>query len=388
MNVLLIGVENLRADGVGCCDSPQGRTPNLDRFTTRATRFTRCYCQSPMGDQSRSSLLTGMRPGAAMASKDRNPQEPPKEPPSLPEILHQYGLRTTDVGGCPRDHEPCERVARVAARVLAEAAEKQAPFSMSIGLAGPHRPLPCPRAHLDLSDPDPVGVPQAPACRDRNILPTVKRSYGGQSSPVTNAASREAVRAYYGHISLVDAQIGTLLDALDRVRLSSDTIVMIFSHCGFHLGEKGLWGVPSLFEQSTRVPLLVRVPGVTNREVVCDEIVELVDLLPTICDLLAVPMPDHLEGKSFVPLLCDPLQPWKRAAFTVLAADQCVGRSVRTKRWRYTDWQSHTTSSRQFELYDLDADPQERTNLALYPDFRNEHTILANLLQRGWRAAQ
>ena len=132
----------------------------------------------------------------------------------------------------------------------------------------------------------------------------------------------------------------------------------------------------------------MRVPGVTRRQVVCDEIVELVDVLPTACELLMVPTPDCLEGKSLVPLLRDPLQPWKRGAFTIRATEDRVGRSVRTKRWRYTDWQMIGSVHRHFELYDLDTDPLERTNLATDPGHRNERTILANLLQRGWRAAQ
>jgi uncharacterized sulfatase len=95
-----------------------------------------------------------------------------------------------------------------------------------------------------------------------------------------------------------------------------------------------------------------------------------------------------MEGTSFVPLLSDPRQPWKLAAFTECALAGHVGRSVRTKRWRYTDWQSQKTSLRQFELYDLDNDPWEQNNVALEPRYRNQRTILANLLQRGWRVAR
>lgn len=418
MNVLLIGFENLRADAIGCYGNPVVQTPNLDRFATRATRFTRCYCQSPRGRRSRDSILTGLRPDAATALTDSGSADRTTEVRSLPEILHQYGLRIADVGRsvcslkgarkcgesrytsgrcassnpedspCLRDQEVQGQAARIAACLFPETAERQTPFFTSMNFRGPHMLRPCPEAYLDLYNPDRIPAPQAPACRDRDIPSVAKQFEEDHALPVSDAAAREAILAYYGRVSFIDAQIGTILDTLERTQLSDDTIVIVFSHHGFHLGEHGLWGPATLFEQSTRVPLLIRVPGVTTREVICDEIVELVDLLPTVCDLLAVPTPDCLEGKSFAPLLRDPFQPWKRAAFTVFVTTHQIGRSVRTKRWRYTDWQSRTTSMRLFELYDLDTDPWEQNNLALNPDHRNERTILANLLQRGWQAVQ
>jgi arylsulfatase A-like enzyme len=437
MSLLLIHVDGLRADATGCYGNPVVKTPNLDRFATRATRFARCYCQSPTFNPSRSSFLTGLRPDTTGVMTDENPMEGalPAQAVLLPELLHQYGFRVVSIdsafrqpthahqqvnafdrikdsekpvpcedacevppsGGsiCADEQEPDGQQVRPAADILADMAKEDAPFFMSLGSSEPHVRLRCPKTCLDLYDLDCIPAPRAPACQDRDV-PGVATRFGRDSdafgadseSPITDKAAREAIRAYYACVSFMDAEIGTVLDVLDRTGLSNDTIVMIFSDSGFQLGEHGLWGKSSLFEQATRVPLLVRVPGVTIGEVVCNEIVELVDLVPTVCDLLTVPTPDRLEGKSFVPLLSDPLQPWKRAAFTVCAMAGHIGRSVRTKRWRYTDWQSCTTSLRQFELYDLDTDPCEQTNLALHPDHRNERTILANLLQRGWQAAQ
>ncbi|MDI6449009.1 sulfatase [Anaerobaca lacustris] len=402
MNLLLIHAEGLTANAIGCYGNALVRTPNLDRFATRATRFTRCYCQTPMGNPSRASFLTGLRPDATGILTDGDPVNRLSSAGTrlLPEMLHQYGLHTMRVGRLLDDtgrgrhqHRVCRKSTKVA-RLLTKAVEEEAPFFLSVDFSALRTPLHCPTTYLDSYDPAHIPAPQAPASRDRDV-PDIARRFGrneeilcGDEGPLPDDPTRGAILAYYACVSFLDAQIGIVLDALDRAGLSRDTIVLIFSNHGFHLGEHGLWGARTLFEQSTRVPLLVRVPGVTTREVVCDEIVELVDLLPTACELLAVPTPDRLEGKSLAPLLCDPLQPWKRAAFTVCATADAIGRSVRTKRWRYTDWQSRTAASRQFELYDLDTDPWEQTNLALNPDYRNERTILANLLQRGWRAAQ
>ena len=416
MNLLFIHVGGLTAGAIGCYGNPIAKTPNLDRFATAATRFTRCYCQSPMSCLSRGSLLAGLRPDATSLPTDgHTPQcALPADTPLLPELLCRYGFHTvrlTDSGaafcdevsetrccdGSPsaRERQADERRGRRATDVLAGMAREGAPFFLSVGFSAPHVRHRGLETCLDLYDADNISMPPTFGLPDRDI-PAVAMRFGrndcdfgdDDASPTTDQSAREAILTYYACISFVDAQIGLVLDALDRSGHSNDTIVMVFGECGFHLGEHGLWGPGTLFEQVTRVPLLVRVPGLAARQAVCDEIVELVDLLPTVCDLLTVPPPGRLEGRSFVPLLCDPLQPWKRAAFTLCEMPGHLGRSVRTKRWRYTDWQSSTMSQRQFELYDVDRDPWERTNLALNPDYRNERTILANLLQRGWQAAQ
>jgi len=416
MNLVLVHVNGLAAGAIGCYGNPVVKTPNLNRFALQAARFTRCFCQSPMSHPSRTSVLTGLRPDATSALTTDTARDcaVPVETPLLPELLHQYGFHTVRVGDsnaascdevhetrccedspCADEPEPDERRGELAADVLLGMAREGAPFFLSVSFSGPHVRRRGLKTCLDLYDADDISVPHAFACQDRDI-PAVATRFGRNDyvpgddakSPTTDQAVRETILTYYACVSFVDAQIGLVLDALDKAGHSNDTIVMLFSDCGFHLGEHGLWGTSTLFDQVTRVPLLMRVPGVTTRQAVCEEIVELVDLLPTICDLLTIPTPDRVEGKSFVPLLCDPLQPWKRAAFTVCRMAEYTGRSVRTKRWRYTDWQSCATSQRQFELYDLDSDPWEQTNLALNPDYRNERTILANLLQRGWQAAQ
>ena len=132
----------------------------------------------------------------------------------------------------------------------------------------------------------------------------------------------------------------------------------------------------------------MRVPGRMRTPAVCDEIVELVDLLPTLCELMDMPQPGNMEGTSFIPLLRRPKQSWKKAAFTVCSIAGYVGRSVRTKRWRYALWQSKKTDAKEFELYDLKADPWEQNNLAHNSDYAGEVEKMAALLKAGWSGAK
>jgi len=287
------------------------------------------------------------------------------------------------------------RKARMAVHILKEMASEKKQFFLSVGISKPHTPLRCPKKYLDLYDLDNIPEPEAPPEKDRNIPAIAKRlgrNYDIFNShykhPVTALAARKAVMAYYACVSFVDAQVGLILDALESEGLKDNTIVIIFSDHGFQLGEHNLWSKYTLFEQTTRVPLLVRVPGRTRKPAACDEVVELVDLLPTLCELLDMPQPGNIEGTSLVPLLRRPKQPWKKAAFTVCSIAGYVGRSVRTKRWRYALWQSQKTDAKEFELYDLNADPWEQNNLAKNPDYAGEVKKMAALLKAGWSGAR
>jgi uncharacterized sulfatase len=196
---------------------------------------------------------------------------------------------------------------------------------------------------------------------------------------------RSAIAAYYACVSFVDAQVRIVLDALEREGLADDTIVVFTADHGFHLGEHGLWGKVTLFEQSTHVPLIVRVPGATANGRRCEQIVELVDLVPTLCDLWKQPPPRKLEGTSFAPLLAQPDRPWKQGAFSISKLKPGIlGRSVRTRWFRYAEWDAGLG----VELYDLANDPFEQTNLI--GDRRHARTAAEHtrLLHDGWRAAR
>ena len=297
--------------------------------------------------------------------------------------------------GLLEEQEADGRKARMAVHILKEMASEKKQFFLSVGISKPHTPLRCPKKYLDLYGLDNIPEPEAPPEKDMNIPAIAKRlgrNYDIFNShykhPVTPLAARKAVMAYYACASFVDAQIGLILDALESEGLKNNTIVIILSDHGFQLGEHNLWSKYTLFEQTTRVPLMVRVPGLMRNPAACDEIVELVDLLPTLCDLLDMPQPGDIEGTSFVPLLRRPKQPWKKAAFTVCPIAGYVGRSVRTKRWRYALWQSKKPNLQELELYDLQADPWEQNNLANNPVYAKEVARMTAMLKAGWSGAR
>lgn len=297
--------------------------------------------------------------------------------------------------GLLEEQEADGKKARMAVHILKEMAKTRKQFFLSVGISKPHTPLRCPKKYLDLYNLDNIPSPEAPPEKDRNIPAIAKRNglnydifNSNYKHPVTPLAARKAVMAYYACVSFIDAQIGLILDALENEGLLDNTIVIILTDHGFQLGEHNLWSKYTLFEQTTRIPLLVRVPGRMRNGAACGEIVELVDLVPTLCELLDMPQPGNIEGTSLVPLLRQPKQPWKKAAFTVCSIAGYVGRSVRTKRWRYALWQSQKTNSQELELYDLQTDPWEQNNLANNPDYAGEVEKMAALLKAGWSGAR
>lgn len=179
----------------------------------------------------------------------------------------------------------------------------------------------------------------------------------GNPAPRSRA---EATAAYYACISFMDAQVGVLLNTLDRLKLWDDTIVVFISDHGYHLGDHGgLWAKLTVFEQAARVPCIIAAPG-HGKGKSSSRIVELVDLYPTLAELCDLKLPARLEGKSLVPLLKQSDAPWDRPAYTMVHHDGVEGKSVRTNRWRYTEWDGGKKGA---ELYDYDRDPGEYDNL-------------------------
>jgi uncharacterized sulfatase len=184
----------------------------------------------------------------------------------------------------------------------------------------------------------------------------------------------------------MDAQVGRLLDALDRLNLTDNTIVVFFSDHGWLLGEHGgQWQKRSLFEESARVPLIIYAPGAEGNGIACFRTVELIDLFPTLAELCDLPLPTGLEGASLEPLLNDPGHPWTKPAITnvVRRADRSIleginGRSVRTERYRYTEWDEGVEG---MELYDHYSDPKEWRNLVEKPDYKYTIERLKKMLQ-------
>ncbi len=297
---------------------------------------------------------------------------------------HREHSNRWGVSGLTDEQEHDGRVARTAAALLKEFARTGKRFFLSMGSARPHTPLICPKKYVEMYDPQRIPWPPAPPGKDRNVPPLATNFGRSHDIYPTPEQAREVIAAYYACVTFLDAQLGLVLDTLEETGLADNTIVVFFADHGFHLGEHGVWSKYTLLEPTTRVPLIVRVPGAPGNGSTCRELVELVDLVPTLGELAGLDLPDNLEGTSLVPLLIDPSRPWKKAAFTEWG-DTGERRSMRTGRYRYNE--QLYGGELIVELYDHEADPWETVNLADDPAHAGARKELAELLHAGWKAA-
>jgi uncharacterized sulfatase len=199
---------------------------------------------------------------------------------------------------------------------------------------------------------------------DRDDIPAAAYATRTANQRISPKLQREARQAYLASITFMDAQVGKLLDALDRLKLTERTVVVFCSDHGYHLGEHGFWQKQSLFEESARVPLIISVPGMKTAGSATKGLAELVDLYPTLADVCGLAAPENLDGESLRPQLIDPAAPGQATAITQVARGKIHGYSVRTQRYRYTAWDGGKQGE---ELYDEQEDPHEFTNLANQP---------------------
>jgi arylsulfatase A-like enzyme len=272
---------------------------------------------------------------------------------------------------------------------------KGKPFFLACGFLKPHLPFIAPQKYFEpyplekvrlAGNPNPPEDVPPPAMTDSGEL----RAYSDipDKGPIPAEKARELVRAYYAAASYTDAQIGRVLDELERLGLADDTVVVLWGDHGWHLGEHGLWCKHTNFEVATRSVLLVRAPGRARGERT-NALVEFVDIYPTLCELVGLPVPKGLEGASFAPLLKDPARPWKSAAFSQYPRKELMGHSMRTDRYRYTEWADRDGKAAPVgvELYDHQSDPGENVNLANRPECKELAARLAARLHAGWREA-
>jgi choline-sulfatase len=297
----------------------------------------------------------------------------------------------------------------VAVRKLAELRDRGRPFFFAIGYYRPHLPFNAPQQYWDLYDRNAIPLadnPHLPADAPPMAINNMRELRGYTDftdvphpldGGVTDAEARLLKHGYYASVSYVDAQIGRLLDALDELGLAEHTIVVLWGDHGWKLGEHNSWAKMTDFEIDTRAPLIIKAPEHGARGLGIEQLVEFVDIYPTLCELAGLPTPDHLQGVSAVPLLEDPERSWKQAAFSQflrtgiwVAPDGIpyMGYSMRTDRYRYTRWMNWET--RQYvaaELYDHHGDPDETVNLAGRPEYSGVVAELEAQRQAGWRAA-
>ena len=253
------------------------------------------------------------------------------------------------------------------------------PFFIGCGFLNPHLPFVAPRRFFDMYPLPEIRLPKlrqppegAPSIAVHQFGEL--RQYRGipPRGPLDDQTARELIRGYYAATTYVDTQVGVVLDALDRLRLRDNTIVVLWGDNGFHLGEHGLWSKHTNFEEATRVPLIVRIPGHKRAGTKVDAITESLDIYPTLCDLCGIQKPGSLQGRSLVPLIENPSAPWEQVAFSQFPRrepqGEAMGYSVRTPRYRYTEWTVPGKEYCERELYDYSTSPLEEVNLAARPE--------------------
>ena len=433
-NVLFIVADDLRCS-LGCYGDPQVKSPNIDRLAARGVRFERAYCQYPVCNPSRSSFLTGWRPDTTGIYENETRLRL-KHPGvvTLPQLFRGQGYFTASLGKIihagvdangkrvffqdPKswndcrsfavtptgrrgegrnftggrlkwadwlaaegtdDDQPDGQSATEAIKLLE--AHRDGPFFLAVGFNKPHDPFHAPKKYFEPYPLDKIQLAQDPADRSAELPLAVPK---GENKTVfdnfTDQDRREFRRAYFAGISFTDAQIGKLLDTLDRLKLWDNTIVVVMGDHGYHLGEHGWWLKFTIFELCARTPLIVWAPGAKGMGRSTAGIVEFVDIYPTLAELCGLTPPSKQDGASFRALLDDPTKPGKPAAFTQVARGPLMGRSVRTDRWRYTEWDEGRAG---VELYDHTNDALEYHNLAADPQFRAVCDEMKPLLHRG-----
>jgi len=290
------------------------------------------------------------------------------------------------------------KVAEAACKLLSEFGEN--PFFLAVGFRKPHLPFSAPKRYWELFERDAISAPEnaeKPAGIPDFAWHNSKELRGYADIPDDGPLSDELIRqlrhGYYACVSYMDAQVGKLLDALDTNGLRENTVVVLWGDHGYHLGEKALWCKTSNYELDTRAPLIIAAPGRASGE--CDALVEFVDIYPTLVDCCGLPGRDDLEGISLAPLLRQPTQPWKSAAFsqfprpwTYRGEPECMGYSMRAERFRYTEWRDFRSGDvLERELYDHSVSHAEIKNVVEDAAYARAVAELSSQLRAGWKAA-
>ena len=269
----------------------------------------------------------------------------------------------------------------VAVEQLGKLKDRQKPFFLAVGYFQPHLPFSAPKKYWDMYDPEkipsadnrylPKGAPPwaMNTMYELRVYMDFVDTPAPQDEALTEQQQRHLKHGYYASVSYVDAQLGRLLDELDRLGLSDETIIVLWGDHGWKLGEHRSWCKQTTYEIDARVPMMVAAPGCGGKGTVSDSLVEFIDIYPTLCDLAGLPQPDQLDGKSMKPILNDPQKAIKDGAFSQYWRQKdgqlLMGHSLRTKRYRYIEWASMKTSEIvATELYDHQDDPQENMNIA------------------------
>jgi len=442
-NILFIAVDDLRPE-LGCFGASHIYSPNIDRLAERGMMFTNAHCNVPVCGASRASLLTGVRPTLErfVTYYTRADEDLPGHL-SLPRYLKDHGYTTLslgkvyhhadddpeawsktawkaprnggawrdyreqyvpdslldsenarmigpawEIGECPDTGYADGKLAVQALKELDSLSMQESPFFLAVGFNKPHLPFNAPKKYWDLYDhasielaPNSYRPENAP---DRSIhrFGELSGGYLGvpDTIPLTDDYSRWLRHGYYACVSYMDAQVGKLLAKLEELGLTQNTIVILWGDHGWNLGEHTMWCKHCNYETSLRAPIIVSAPGqkTTGRS---EALVEFVDIYPTLAELARLPIPEHCEGRSMVPLLADPNQSWKEATYSFWHN----GLTMRTERYQYTEWlDKETGKPLDRMLYDHEEDPDENVNIAALPEYQSLADSLSGRMRNWW----
>lgn len=292
--------------------------------------------------------------------------------PTIAPQTRNQGVKGLGPGYGPTDLADAQhndgKNAQTVATWLTEKPYGDKPFLIACGFHKPHIPFLAPAKYFELYPKKSLVFDLDPAA-DWDDIPAVAQTkqFADYGFPPLGTEDldrrREFTQAYYACISFIDAQLGVVLNALKKSGQWDNTIIVFIGDNGYHLGEHFMWGKVHLFEESAKIPMLMRAPGITKGDI-HSGLIELVDIFPTLAELCSVAPPDHLQGRSIVPMLKDATAPGNTWAYTVVKRGNTLGQAIRFEHYRYTEWGSADLN----ELYDLAKDPRERTNLAKNPE--------------------
>jgi len=420
-NVLFIAIDDLN-DWVGCLKRhPNALTPNIDRLASRGMLFTNAHCQAPICGPSRASIMTGLLPTTSGIYGQISDPNIKKAGPAtadaifLPDYFEQHGYRTlacgklfhhgdrarvfddygghssfgpkpknrfhydpkwfpekiggtqTDWGAFPETDEkmPDFKIAQYGVEQFKR--EHKQPFFLAVGFMRPHVPWYVPQKWFDKHPLETIELP--PYLKtDLEDVPEISRRVNElPAMPTTEWAIQEKqwkkiVQSYLACTTFVDAQVGKVLDALEKSQYRDTTIVILWSDHGYHIGEKNRFAKQALWDRANRVPLIISVPEKLSNLPAgqCHKPVGLIDMYPTLLDLCGLPANKKNEGHSLLPLLKDPDAAWTHSTLTSYGPGNTT---VQTERYRFYQYEDGS-----MELYDQQIDPNEWNNLASDPD--------------------
>jgi iduronate 2-sulfatase len=424
-NILFIAVDDLRPE-LGAYGATHIKSPNIDKLAEQGVLFTKAYTSVPTCGASRASLFTSVRPTPtrfkthlAVAEEDvpwavtmneqfknngyrtisigkifhtitdsvdgwsKKPWRSKAPNHTLTKLKKGERGPSTEITDVPDDTYKDGQIATKAIEELkALAKTPDQPFFLAVGFMKPHLPFTAPQKYWDLYPLESVKLPanyfiSKNAPQEANYGWGELRNYSDipKKGPITDDKARHLIRGYYACVSYTDAQVGKVLNELDRLGLKENTIIILWGDHGWNLGDHTYWCKHTMYESSLHIPLIVRAPGYPTGTQT-KTITETIDIFPTLCDLTNTPIPNTVEGKSFKARLKDPTVSEAKTAYSRIGK----GDSIRTDRYRYSEYSrkgKHLSSM----LYDHNKDPLETTNIANDPENTGQIKKLSKLLK-------